>query len=42
VEQARIDLDKLEMEGNLINKYIAKFKNLLQRAEIPRIKVGSL
>jgi hypothetical protein len=30
-----MELDKLEMEGNLINEYIAKFENLLCKAEIP-------
>jgi Retrotransposon gag protein len=42
VEQARMDLDKLEIEGNLINEYIAKFENLLHKAEISQTKVRSL
>jgi hypothetical protein len=33
---------KLEMEGNLIDKYITKFRNLLQKAKIPRTEVRSL
>jgi hypothetical protein len=42
VEQARMDLAKLEMEGNNIDDYIAKFKNLLHKADIPCTKVGSI
>jgi hypothetical protein len=42
VEQARIELNKLEMDGNLIDDYIAKFENLLRKAEIPRSEVGSI
>jgi hypothetical protein len=42
VEQARMDLAKLEMEGNNINDYIAKFENLLRKADIPRTEVGSI
>jgi len=42
VEQARMQLAKLEMDGNLIDEYIAKFENLLRKAEIPRDEVGSL
>src|SRR5882757_2320800 len=42
VEEARTNLDKLEMEGDLIDEYIAKFENLLKRAEIPRTEVGSI
>jgi hypothetical protein len=42
VEQARMDLAKLEMEGNNIDDYIAKFENLLCKADIPRTKVGSI
>jgi hypothetical protein len=37
-----MDLAKLEMEGNNINDYIAKFENLLHKADIPRTKVGSI
>ena len=42
VEQARTELDKLEMEGNLIDKYIAKFENLLKKGEIPRSDVRAM
>jgi len=42
VEQARMELAKLEMEGNLIDEYIAKFENLLRKADIPRTEVGSI
>jgi hypothetical protein len=37
-----MDLAKLEMEGNNIDDYIAKFENLLQKADIPRTEVGSI
>jgi hypothetical protein len=40
VEEARVELDKLEMEGNLIDKYIARFESLLKKAEILRNEVG--
>ena len=42
VEQAHTDLDKLEMEGNLINEYITKFENLLKQGKIPRTDVGAM
>jgi hypothetical protein len=42
VEQARIELDKLEMEGDLINEYITKYETLLKKADIPHDKVGAL
>ena len=42
VEQARTELDRLEMEGNLIDEYIAKFENLLKRGNIPRTDVGAM
>jgi hypothetical protein len=42
VEQARADLAKLEMAGDQIDEYIAKYENLLKRAEIPRTEVGAL
>jgi hypothetical protein len=42
VEQARIELNKLEMDSNMIDDYIAKFENLLRKAEIPRTEVGSI
>ena len=42
VEQARTELAKLEMEGNQIDEYIAKFENLLRKADIPRTEVGSI
>jgi hypothetical protein len=35
VKQARMDLAKLEMEGNQIDEYIAKFENLLCKSDIP-------
>jgi hypothetical protein len=37
-----MDLAKLEMEGNNIDDYIAKFKNLLCKADIPHTEVGSI
>jgi hypothetical protein len=37
-----MDLVKLEMEGNNIDDYIAKFENLLCKADIPRTEVGSI
>jgi hypothetical protein len=37
-----MDLAKLEMEGNNIDDYIAKFENLLCKVDIPRTKVGSI
>jgi hypothetical protein len=42
VEQARMDLAKLEMEGNQVNEYIAKFENLLCKSDIPQTEVGSI
>jgi hypothetical protein len=42
IEQARIELGKLEMEGDLIDEYVAKFENLLKKAEIPRKEVGAI
>jgi hypothetical protein len=42
VEQARMDLGKLEMESDQINEYIAKFENLLKKSEIPRTEVGAI
>ena len=42
VEQARTELAKLEMEGDQIDEYIAKFENLLCKADIPRTEVGSI
>ena len=36
IEQAKIDLNKLEMVGDQIDEYIAKFENLLRKANIPR------
>jgi hypothetical protein len=40
VEQAQMDLAKLEMEGNQVDEYIAKFENLLRKSDIPRTEVG--
>jgi hypothetical protein len=37
-----MDLARLEMEGNHIDEYIAKFENLLRKADIPRTEVGSI
>jgi hypothetical protein len=37
-----MDLAKLKMEGNNIDDYIAKFENLLRKADIPRTEVGSI
>ena len=42
IEQARSDLGRLEMGGDQIDEYIAKFENLLKRAEIPRSEVGAI
>ena len=42
VEQARFDLLALEMDGDQIDEYIAKFENLLKKAEIPRNEVGAI
>jgi Retrotransposon gag protein len=42
IEQARSDLGQLEMGGDQIDKYIAKFENLLKRAKIPRTEVGAV
>ena len=42
IEQAHSDLGRLEMSGDQINKYIAKFKNLLKQAEILRSEVGAI
>ena len=40
VEEAWVELDKLKMEGNLIDEYIAWFESLLKKAEIPQNEVG--
>ena|ERR1700691_3297091 len=42
VEQARIDLANLEMKGDNIDEYVAKFENLLRKGEIPRDDVAAL
>ena len=42
IEQACSDLGQLEMSGNQIDKYIAKFENLLKHAEIPRTEVEAI
>jgi hypothetical protein len=39
VEQAKADLARLEMTGDQIDEYIAKFENLLRKADIPRNEV---
>ena len=41
-EQARIELAKLEMKEDNIDKYIAKFENLLHKGEIPQDDVATL
>ena len=42
IKQARIELAKLKMKEDNINKYIAKFENLLRKGEIPRDDVAAL
>jgi Retrotransposon gag protein len=42
IEQARMDLGKLEMEGDQIDEYIARFETLLDKAEIPCTEVGAI
>ena len=42
IEEAKHDLARLEMVGLDIDDYIAKFENLLRKAEIPRTEQGSL
>ncbi|KAF8495268.1 hypothetical protein F5888DRAFT_1805118 [Russula emetica] len=42
VEQAKRDLRQLNMVGDKVDDYIAKFENLLRKAEIPRDEVGAL
>src|SRR5882762_8972679 len=42
MEEARADLSKLQMEGDLIDDYISRFENLLSRGEIPRSEVGAI
>ena len=42
IEQARTDLNKLEMAGEQIDEYIAKFENLLRKADIPRTETGAI
>jgi hypothetical protein len=42
VKQARVKLNKLEMKDDLIDKYIAKYKTLLKKAEISYDEVGAL
>ena len=36
IEQAHSDLGRLKMSEDQIDEYIAKFKNLLKHAEIPK------
>ena len=36
------ELDKLEMEGNFADEYIAKFKNLFKKGEIPYGEVEAM
>jgi Zinc knuckle len=42
MEEARANLTKLKMEGDLIDDYISSFENLLSRGEIPRSEVGAI
>ena len=42
VEEARANLAKLKMDGDLIDDYISSFENLLSRGEIPRSEVGAI
>ena len=42
VELAKTDLNKLEMAGDQIDEYIAKFENLLRKAEIPHTETGAI
>ena len=42
MEEARANLSKLKMEGDLIDDYISTFENLLNRGEIPRSEVGAI
>src|SRR5712675_1962170 len=42
MEEARANLSKLKMEGDLIDDYISSFENLLSRGEIPRTEVGAI
>src|SRR5712675_673980 len=42
MEEARADLSKLQMEGDLIDDYISRFENLLSRGEIPRSEAGAI
>ena len=42
VKQARTDLNKLEMAGDQIDEYIAKFENLLRKADIPHTETGAI
>ena len=42
VEQARMELQKNRMDGDLIDEYIAKFETLLSKGEIPWTEVGAI
>ena len=42
MEQAWIELASLEMKGDDINEYIAKFENLLRKGEIPHKDMAAL
>ena len=42
IEQACMELQKHKMEADMINDYIAKFKNLLAKGEIPCTEVGAI
>jgi uncharacterized pyridoxal phosphate-containing UPF0001 family protein len=37
-----MELARLEMEGNQVDEYIAKFENLLRKSDIPWTEVGSI
>ena len=42
VEQARMELQKHCMDGDLIDEYITKFETLLSKGNIPQTKVGAI
>ena len=42
VEQARMELQKHHVDGDLVDEYIAKFETLLSKGEIPRTEVRAI
>ena len=42
VEQARMELQKHRMDGDLVDEYIAKFETLLSKGEIPWTEGGAI